>query len=55
MVRLGGDEMVPVGDRVGQSPVHIPGVVREPSKNNESPLGPQYPGVPLWLLVISGS
>lgn len=54
MVRPGGDEMVSVGDRVGQSPVHISGVVREPSKN-ESPLGPQYPGVPLWLLVISGS
>lgn len=55
MVRLGGDEMVPVGDRVGQSPVHVWGVGREPSKNNESLLGPQDPGVPLWLLVIPGS
>lgn len=50
MVALGGGEVVPVGGRVGQSPVHVSGVGREPSKNNESPLGPQDPGVPLWWL-----
>lgn len=41
MLGLGGDEVVALGNRMGQSPLYISGVGREPSKNIESPLGPQ--------------
>lgn len=50
MVRLGGGEVVAVGGRAGRSPGHVSGVGRETSKSNEPPLGPQDPGVLLWLL-----